>query len=205
MTAQDAYRELLTGHVGPGLRAEGLTGSGSVWTLPSDTHWVTVGFHASQTSTADRVTFTADLRVLSKALWAAEDVPAGRCPARPAATADYGLGWFERVGALLPGSSGDHWWSVTPDDEPAPLAADVLAALRDHALPAARRVLEEERAHRPPCSRNVGGRNWYRPCEAPADVAFAGQGRRVFRCSGHADEPSTEHDGTVLGRWPDLV
>ncbi|WP_369140722.1 DUF4304 domain-containing protein [Modestobacter versicolor] len=205
MTAQDAYRELLRDHVGPALRAEGLTGSGTVWTLPSDTHWVTVGSHASEGSTEQRVVFTADLRVLSKALWAAEDVPAGRCPARPCATADHGLGWFERIGAVLPGSTGDHWWAVTPDDDLHRLAGDVLRALQDAALPAMREVLAAERARRPGCSRNVGGRDWYRPCPAPADVALAGHGRRVFRCAGHAEEPSTEHDGTVVGRWPALV
>jgi hypothetical protein len=214
LPAADAYRRLLRDHVGPGLRGEGLRGSGSSWAQPSDTHWVMVGFQTDRWPAETAASFTSNLVVLSKAAWAAENVPAGRRPERPHPNESHyrgwgdgihpTIGWAERIGFLMPVAQ-DHWWTVAPDTDLDGLATEVLVALRDHGLPAIRRVLAEERARRPGCSWNIGGRNWYRPCDAPADVALAGRGRRVFHCAEHAALPSIEHDGTVLGRWPDLL
>lgn len=214
MTGRDAFRRLLREHVGPGLRAEGLRGSGTSWTQPSDTHWAMVGFQTDREPADTEATFTINLQVLSKAAWAAENVPAGRRPERPHPNESHfrgwgdgihpALGWMERIGHLIP-VQRDHWWSVRPDSDLTELGAELLGALRDHGLPAMRAVLADDRARRPGCSWNVGGRNWYRPCDLPAEVALAGKDRRVFHCAEHATLPSTEHDGTVLGRWPDLL
>jgi hypothetical protein len=193
---------------------EGLRGSGTSWTQPSDTHWVLVGFQTDRWPAEAAATFTSNLVVLSKAEWPAFNAPPGRPPERPHPNESHyrgwgegihpPIGWSERIGFLMP-VARDHWWFVTPDTDLDGLAAEVLGALGDYGLPAMRRVLAEERAKRPGCSWNVGGRNWYRPCDVPADVALAGKERRVFHCAEHAAQPSSEHDGTILGRWPDLL
>jgi hypothetical protein len=214
MTGKEAFQQLLRDLVGPGLRADGLRGSGTSWTEPSGTHWVTVGFQTDRYPADAELTFTVNLKVLSKAEWAAENVPAGRRPERPHPNESHYrgwgegilpmLGWAERIGNVMP-MQQDHWWTITPDTDQAELSDELLGVLRQHGLPAMRAVLAEQRARRPHCSWNVGGRNWYRSCERPAEVALAGKGRRVFHYAEHAALPSAEHDATVLGRWLNLL
>lgn len=81
--------------------------------------------------------FTVNLTVVSKADWDAER-PGWMVSKRPPANT-YGLGAGEqiRIGALVPVDDLNHdrWWTLdgrVPADE---VAADVTAAIRDHAVP----------------------------------------------------------------------
>jgi hypothetical protein len=45
--------------------------------------------------------------------------------------------WERRIGFVLPFNDG-HWWNDPPDEPTAPLAHEIVAAVRDYALPAMR-------------------------------------------------------------------
>ena len=47
-------------------------------------------------------------------------------------------GWWSRIGQLLP-NPGDRWWWIEPDRPTEPVADEVIAAIRDYALPEMRR------------------------------------------------------------------
>jgi hypothetical protein len=146
VTAQDEFRVLMRDHLGPSLRARGWQGSGANWVRPHPTHWVLIGWQRSSWSDAAAVRFTGNLTVIAKDAWAAEDVPAGRVPARPPTSTYCGVGWHERLGGVVPDSGGDVWWSVRPGDDLAATAREVIGTLDAHGLPAIEQQLEHARA-----------------------------------------------------------
>jgi uncharacterized protein DUF4304 len=129
-------REILA----PGLRDLGFKGSGAQYLLPSDDHWAGLGIQRWYTGDSTKVHFTINLSVVKKSAWneirdagRTWKLPPGR---RPSANAKYStLQWQDRLGALMPGTQGDTWWDLGRDDDPATVAADVLAAIRDYGLP----------------------------------------------------------------------
>lgn len=133
-----AYRQFLRESVDPRLRELGFTGSGNTFVLPDERYWALVGFQADwRTALAGAPTFTINLTFVGKADWDQER-PSWMVSKRPPANT-FGLGVGEqiRIGALVPVSDLDYdrWWTLdgrTPADE---IAADVIAAVRDHALP----------------------------------------------------------------------
>ena len=191
------------------MRSLGFQGSGSSWTQPCDTHWVMIGWQKDRYSTAQSVSFTANLRVVSKAEWDAANTPRGRVGDKPAPNTEYftyyGVGWERRLGGLIPGTSGDRWWFVRPNDELDPIADEVMLAVTTYGLPAMAVVLEEERSGRPTCGHNVGIHHEFRPCGRPAEVALTTKDRRFFRCDEHAAVLEAEGHVIRAGRWPYLL
>lgn len=158
MSAQEEYAALLREHLAPRLRQRQFTGSGAAWTLPSDTHWLRIGWQKSRRSTKESVEFTCNLKVISKGLWDVENTPRGRIEDIPSPNTHYGVGWEQRLGALVPGSRGDKWWAVRPGEDRSELADSVIATLDEYGLPAMHARLAAELAERPDCEHNVGSR-----------------------------------------------
>ena len=72
----------------------------------------------------------------SKAVWNEARTERTYLPERPAPNTVYGsFIWQSRIGKLLPGGQ-DRWWSVGPQTDLDVLALDVVAAIRDHGVPA---------------------------------------------------------------------
>ncbi|WP_250447987.1 DUF4304 domain-containing protein [Actinotalea sp. C106] len=187
MTALDDARALMRDHLAPSLRAQGWRGSAGSWLRTHPTQWVTLGWQKDKYSDPASVLFTGNLAVISKDVWDAENVPRGRRAAKPAASTSWGLGWEQRLGALIPGTDGDRWWVVHPGCDLTVVASEVLEALSRYGLPALERALAEAEARPRLCWHNVGGRSWFEPCERPADVEVLAPGRTTFRCAEHAD------------------
>jgi hypothetical protein len=109
-SARDGYVRMMRTTVVPELRRLGFTGSGRRFTLQTPKHPGTLAFQQSQSNTWMGVKFTAEVSV-------------GSSP-----------GWTARLGSISHHGC-DHWWSVWagfPSDE---VAADLITAIRDHAVP----------------------------------------------------------------------
>lgn len=137
-TAQEVYKVMLKEHLSPGLRGLGFKGSAGAYELPSETHWMVLGVQASAYSSADGMTFTLNCQVVSHSTWDAMRAERGYLGAKPKPNTVAGsFVWWSRIGELLP-EGEDKWWSLRPGDDPAPIAREVLQAVRDFALPAMR-------------------------------------------------------------------
>jgi uncharacterized protein DUF4304 len=138
---------MLRTQIAPELRALGLTGSGSSYVLQSQEHWAIVGLQKSRTNSAERVRFTVNLTVVRRDIWArAHAAWPSQLSERPAANMDSGAlipevdrdkYWHQRIGTLMP-KKRDHWWEITSTVDPEAIGRDVVAAIRDFALPALR-------------------------------------------------------------------
>lgn len=141
-SALDLFRTMMREQVGPELRRMGFKGSGQSFSIPSDRHWVVLGFQKSRTSSSDSVGFTVNVTVASKSAWAEARSDVSYLPVRPSANTRYGPpAWQERIGRLLPDRQ-DRWWTLTRNSSTTPMAADVVRAIRDYAMPAIRQQLE---------------------------------------------------------------
>ena len=121
------------------LRAEGFTGSAGNYRLPSQSHWALISFQKSTASNRGAVKFTLNLKVVSYREYESlrEEHPFYSAKPSP----NVGLeGWTRRIGQLLP-SGQDTWWTLQAGQPTANPADEVLAALRDHGLPALRAEL----------------------------------------------------------------
>ena len=129
--------------IAPALRELGFKGSGQSFTLPSETHWVLLGFQKSQWGDSREVTFTVNVTVVEKRAW--DDERAKRPylgGERPAPNTIYGPPvWTDRVGFLFPAGT-DLWWPVKAGSSTATVANEVVAAIRDYALPEIARQIE---------------------------------------------------------------
>ncbi len=142
-TAKDAYTSLMRDRIAPALHEEGFRGSGQVFTLPSESHFVLLGFLRRRVSDRQRVLFTVNVSAIDRDAWMTATAEKPALGERPDANTFYGT-WAEqsRIGRLLPGAEGDKWWEVTPAASLDPLADDVLGALTSYALPWLRSHLE---------------------------------------------------------------
>ena len=145
--AQDRFKVLLRDHIALCLRDLGFKGSGQNFSLPSETHWALLWFQRSQWSSAETVSFTVNLTVVSREVW--DNRPADfNLPDKPGHwdLAPFmhdelqGEFWHRRIGELMPRGL-DHWWDVTDDASAEALTEEVVAAIRDYALPAMRRQM----------------------------------------------------------------
>lgn len=186
MTALEEFASLIKDHVGPRLREWGWIGSGANWVRPDPTQWVLLGWQKDRYSDAAAVSFTANLKVISKDAWDAENIPRGRRPAKPSASTTWGLGWEQRLGSVIPGTVGDLWWVVRPGEDLAPIAGEVLRALETHGLPAIESALAAAESMPRLCWHNVGRHNWFEACGRPADVEVRRRDRVTVRCEAHA-------------------
>jgi hypothetical protein len=145
-TAQDAYTSMMRDRIAPALHEEGFRGSGQVFTLPSKSHFVLLGFQRRRVSDRQRVLFTVNVSAIDRIAWATAAAEKPALGDRPDANTFYGA-WAAqaRIGQLLPDPEGDKWWEVTPAASLDPLADDILGALTSYALPWLRAHLDESR------------------------------------------------------------
>lgn len=136
MTAQDAYNSVLRDVVAPALREMGFKGSGKLYRLDDEKCWARLGFQSSVSNSAERVKFTVNLLVSDKDAWTRSRDERPYLPEVPSPNVSYGQPvWWERIGALMP-SGRDQWWTITNPRVASNVALEVVAAVRDFALPA---------------------------------------------------------------------
>ena len=130
---------MLRDQIGPAMRLEGFVGAGSEWTLPDPDYLAMLGIQRSKFSNADLVRFTVNLRVTSRADWITARSTSPLLPVWPKVNVHYSVepGWTARIGKLMD-EPRDHWWVLRVDEEPEPVASDVMAAIRSLAMPAIR-------------------------------------------------------------------
>ena len=145
VTAQQTFDQMMKEEVAPALRKLGLKGSGQRFELPSNEFWLLIGFQKSQWSDSDDVRFTINLNVASRARWEEARLTRPYLGARPSPNTLYtapaiamdDYAWSRRIGDVLPGGA-DRWWKVTPSSDTRLIADEVVAAIRNYALPAMR-------------------------------------------------------------------
>jgi Domain of unknown function (DUF4304) len=141
VSAQDEFRGFLRDLVSPAMRSAGLRGSAGRYYLPSLSCFAFVGFQKSEWSTGSAVTFTMNLKVVSREVWKLPRVDQTWLPETPAPNTCYLVTeWSPRIGSLMPGGQ-DHWWGLRPGQQLEPLAVEVIRALTDYGLPALRRAV----------------------------------------------------------------
>ncbi|HEY1487919.1 MAG TPA: DUF4304 domain-containing protein [Micromonosporaceae bacterium] len=140
-TLQQVYRRLLQHEIAPALHELGLSGSGRVYHFDSDEAWGLLGFRASPGDADGSIRFTVDLCVVSKLVWDSAQRASSIRSEHPVPGAYNGkFVWDRRIGQLMPEPS-DRWWRIDVDTDLGSVAADVVAAIRDFGLPAARAQL----------------------------------------------------------------
>jgi hypothetical protein len=140
VSAQDEFRGFLRDLVSPAMRSAGLRGSAGRYYLPGLSCFAFVGFQKSEWSTGSAVSFTMNLKVVSREVWNLARVDQSWLPETPAPNTRYPVAeWSPRIGSLMPGGQ-DHWWWLRPGQHLEPLAAEVIGALTDYGLPALRRA-----------------------------------------------------------------
>ena len=68
-TALDVFRLMMREEIAPELRRMGFKGSGQSFILPSEAHWVLLGFQKARASYAEYVRFTVNVTAVSKRAW----------------------------------------------------------------------------------------------------------------------------------------
>jgi hypothetical protein len=130
---------MLRDQVGPALRQEGMMGSGREYSIPSDSHWLLLGFQGSTANTSLRMRFTVNCKVVRKDVWKAASEERPSRGSRPKPNVHAGtFEWMIRIGQLMPNAE-DKWWWVQADDPTDEVALEVIDAIKRYALPAIRR------------------------------------------------------------------
>ena len=134
-TAQELLKQLLKTSVAPKLRECGLSGSGQNYSIKSDDYWALLSFQKSVYSNSADLRFTVNVYVVSKSDWDSERLKRSYYPEKPSATVHWAVGWNSRIGDVLP-IKKDYWWSLNGGADLQKLAEEVIAAIRDFAIPA---------------------------------------------------------------------
>jgi hypothetical protein len=112
--------------------------------LPSETHWVLLGFQKSRASNAELVLFTVNVTAVSKRAWIEARSERSYVPEQPSANMMYGpWAWQQRIGHLLPDRQ-DKWWTVDTRASMESVKVEVLDAIRTYALPAIEQQVAQE-------------------------------------------------------------
>jgi hypothetical protein len=108
--------------------------------IPSERFWALIGFQKSTASNAAALKFTINLQVVPRDAWSKASEEHPWRGAKPSANVVAGIpgSWWQRIGGLL-ASGSDHWWWTEPDRPSEAVAEEVVAAIRDHALPEMKR------------------------------------------------------------------
>jgi hypothetical protein len=122
-----------------------------------------VNFQASAWGSTDAGSFTINLGVTTRALY--EGFTGCSFPAN-AGTALWPISI--RIGHLLP-TGGDSWWNVDESSNAEVVGRDVVAALRDHALPFFERVSTRDQVRQ--WVRTAGPRQCVFPAQVPLILA----------------------------------
>jgi hypothetical protein len=131
--APELFKSVLKEHWAPALRELGFKGSGRVFVIPDERDWVMLGFQSSTASNAEWVKFTINLLVVGKRAWEEARERSSYLSARPSPNTLGPHRYAERIGYLTHGS--DHWWRLYASQDTEPLVAEILAVLRDVAVP----------------------------------------------------------------------
>lgn len=137
-SAQDAYREMLTKTVSPGLRELGFVGTRGRYQLPNEQYWVVMDLQRSRGSNRDNVWFTVNLGAIGRGTWPLLRFPtSGMEPLAGALSTISNVSLGSRLGHLMP-VNRDLWWDLFATDDAARVAAvgaEVVDAMREHGLP----------------------------------------------------------------------
>jgi Domain of unknown function (DUF4304) len=110
VSAQDEFRGFLRDLVSPAMHSAGLSGSAGRYYLPSPSYFALVGFQKSEWGTGSAVTFTVNLKVVSREVWKLAREDRSWLPQTPAPSTRYPVAeWSPRIGSVMPGGQ-DHWW-----------------------------------------------------------------------------------------------
>ena len=137
--AQDHFKEMLRGQIAPAIRAEGLKGSGSEYSLPDPNYLAMLGFQRSTHSNAAELKVTVNLKVVSRSAWADARSEISFLPVSPRVNVRYSGApeWTTRIGLLM-SQPHDHWWTLRAEDDPVPIASEIMVTVRTLAIPALR-------------------------------------------------------------------
>ncbi len=134
-TPQQVYDQLMKESFAPALREVGMKGSGGRFELPSDTHWLLLGFQKSTFSDSDAVKFTVNLSAISRQTWKEQAAASPHLGVQPKPSTFYGR-WAEqtRIGKLTP-AGADLWWTLARGDDPSELVDNVVPVLLEVGVP----------------------------------------------------------------------
>jgi hypothetical protein len=143
-TALDIFRLMMRDEIAPELRRMGFKGSGQSFILPSETHWVLLGFQKSRVSYAEFVLFTVNVTAVSKRAWVEARSERSYLSERPSPNSNYGpWAWQQRIGHLLPDRQ-DKWWTIDTRASAESVRIEVLDAIRTYALTAIEQQMAQE-------------------------------------------------------------
>lgn len=147
-TAQQAYARLLRDFVAPALRAQGLKGSGQTYTLPHPEMRVAVHFQCAARDRGE-LEFTVEVSAVHDPTMEAFDA-AHRTARRQGRTIPLSRTghWGRRLGFLMP-VRRDIWWTIRAGEPIESVATEVVSALVEYGLPAAREAAAQP-IHIPP-------------------------------------------------------
>ena len=137
--AQNHFKEMLRYQIAPAIRAEGFKGSGSEYALPDPDYLAMLGFQRSTYSNGDELKFTVNLKVVSRSAWADARSEISYLPVSPRVNVRYSGApeWTTRIGLLM-SQPHDHWWTLRAEDDPLPIAGEIMVVVRTLAIPALR-------------------------------------------------------------------
>lgn len=132
---QQVYDQLMKYSFAPALREAGMKGTGGRFELPSDTHWLLLGFQKSTFSDSDAVKFTVNLSAISRQTWTEHAATSPHLGEQPKPSTFYGS-WAEqiRIGKLTP-TGEDLWWTLARGEDPSTLVDNVVPVLLEVAVP----------------------------------------------------------------------
>ncbi|MCK0116481.1 DUF4304 domain-containing protein [Isoptericola sp. S6320L] len=140
ITAQERFRVVVRDRLAPALRSMGLRGSGQIYTLPSETCWAQLGIQRSAFSDREKIMFTVNLSVVSRAVWVrtVEERPNLGAKPTPNTASLYPGRFRERIRRTAGG--GGYWWNLSADghDEDA-TCSDFLETIEMFGVPTLRR------------------------------------------------------------------
>ena len=120
--------------IAPQLRELGFTGSGGTYVLPDDEFWQVASFQKDKYSSAGRVRFTVNLARTANDEGALESARSPR-PRRHPGGAIEAVGYWARLGNVLPPLGHDRWWEIGPGRSTTSVVAEVVAALAEFGIP----------------------------------------------------------------------
>ncbi len=134
--------------ISPPVRSMGFKGSSGRYELPSDDHWALIGLQKSTANQPNYVKFTLNIAVVQKAVWDEARYANDQLPARPRVDINYGVtygapGFYRRLGHVM--GIGDKWWVIEFGRRSRSIGREVAEAIRDHAVPAMLREMNDSR------------------------------------------------------------
>lgn len=138
--AEEWFRFMVDTNLAPGLRALGFFGVGLRFRIESNRHWGEILVEQAPPLTTKAVRFTVQVGVISRDEWAEQLRVRPYSPAGEAAHTQT-TGWRAPIGELVTVAGhpiGELWWELEVGRPFDSLAREVLAAVREFALPAMR-------------------------------------------------------------------